>query len=108
MGNAPASPMPKINRITIMAVALHASAVKEVNRLHQQTISERALRGPMRSPSQPPGIWKMEYAQRKLAKMAPMVTRRIQIPAVIEGIVVDSTTRSIYVIMYAATVRPRT
>ena len=38
--------------------AVEQNAVKQVNALHQQTTSDSARRGPILSPSQPPGIWK--------------------------------------------------
>ena len=57
MGNAPASPKPKKTWITIIDVALQASAVSAVNALHQLTTSVSARRAPMVSPSQPPGTW---------------------------------------------------
>ena len=56
IGNAPASPTPNRKRKTAIDTALQASAVTEVKTLHQVTISVSARRGPMRSPSQPPGI----------------------------------------------------
>ena len=56
MGNAPASPKPNSARHAIMDAAFHASAVAEVKIDHQVTIRASALRGPIRSPSQPPGI----------------------------------------------------
>ena len=56
IGNAPASPTPKKNRKPAIEVALQASAVADVKIDHHVTISASARRGPMRSPSQPPGI----------------------------------------------------
>ena len=57
IGNAPASPMPKRKRQTAMDSALQVRAVAEVKRLHQVTMKASARRGPIRSPSHPPGIW---------------------------------------------------
>ena len=60
IGNAPASPTPKRNRQIPMLTAPTITAVSDVNALHHSTISVNARRGPKRSPSQPPGIWKKE------------------------------------------------
>jgi len=52
--------MPNMNRIAMRETVFQASAVNEVKKLHQVTMMARARRGPIRSPSQPPGIWKSE------------------------------------------------
>jgi hypothetical protein len=57
-GNAPASPAPNKARTVINDVALHTHPVAAVNSDHQITIRISTRRGPIRSPSQPPGISK--------------------------------------------------
>ena len=56
IGKDPASPIPNRKRIKAIEAALQANTVAQVNRDHQLTMSVIARRGPMRSPSQPPGI----------------------------------------------------
>ena len=56
LGKAPASPAPNSARIAISDVAPHAQPVAAVNSDHQRTIRSRTRRGPILSPSQPPGI----------------------------------------------------
>ena len=57
IGKAPASPMPNRKRMTIIEVAFHDTTVRAVKVDHHSTTPASALRGPNRSPSQPPGIW---------------------------------------------------
>ena len=56
LGNAPASPAPNSARIAISDAALQAQPVAAVKNDHQRTIRMRTRRGPILSPSQPPGI----------------------------------------------------
>jgi hypothetical protein len=55
-GNAPASPAPKRALMVISEAALHAQPVAAVNSDHHNTIRSSTRRGPILSPSQPPGI----------------------------------------------------
>src|ERR1700733_1041115 len=57
IGNAPASPAPKMKRIASSDVAFQPAAVSEVKTLHQLTMIVNARRGPILSPSHPPGTW---------------------------------------------------
>ncbi len=41
----------------IITVAFQAAAVRDVNTLHQVTMIASARRGPILSPSNPPGTW---------------------------------------------------
>src|SRR5437762_12727608 len=56
LGKQPASPIPKQNRQSTREIALHAQPVAAVKTDHMTTTRIRTLRGPIRSPSQPPGI----------------------------------------------------
>src|SRR5215475_1136457 len=56
IGKAPASPTPNRKRIVAMDIAPHAAAVSEVKSDHHVTMMEKARRGPIQSPNQPPGI----------------------------------------------------
>ena len=62
-GNAPASPAPKSPRVIASDHPFHAQPVAAVKKDHHSTIRISTRRGPMRSPSQPPGISKTAYAQ---------------------------------------------
>jgi hypothetical protein len=55
-------------------VAFQQNAVAQVKKLHQQTMRLSARRGPMRSPSQPPGIWNRAYPQLKADRIQAVVT----------------------------------
>ncbi len=55
-GKQPASPTPKRNRETTSDARFHAQPVAMVNSDHIDTTRISTRRGPMRSPSQPPGI----------------------------------------------------
>ena len=74
-GKAPASPAPNSARMTIREVAFQAQPVAAVKRDHQTTIRMSTRRGPMRSPSQPPGISKSAYAHANAASTHPCWTR---------------------------------
>ena len=63
LGNAPASPAPKKNRIATRDVSPRAVPVSMVNADHQSAIRVSTRRGPYTSPSQPDGISKSEYAR---------------------------------------------
>ena len=56
-----------------MEAAFQASVVREVNILHQVTITASARRGPILSPNQAPGSWNSVKPQRKLESIQPMV-----------------------------------
>src|SRR5262245_61262239 len=55
-GKHPASPMPKKKRHTTSETKFHAHPVNAVNADHMMTTRMSTLRGPILSPSQPPGI----------------------------------------------------
>src|SRR5204862_7913180 len=61
-GKHPASPAPKRNRKMTSETILKAHPVAAVNADHITTTRMRTFRGPMMSPSQPPGISKSAYA----------------------------------------------
>ena len=54
-GNAPASPAPNSARMATSDETFQAQPVAAVKKDHQRTMRIRTRRGPMRSPSQPPG-----------------------------------------------------
>ncbi len=56
LGKQPASPAPKSSCTTISEAKPHTRPVSTVNTDHSSTTRVSALRAPMRSPSQPPGI----------------------------------------------------
>src|SRR4051812_28263480 len=94
IGNAPASPMPNRKRQAIMEPALHMPINEAQKMDHHATIPASARRGPKRSPSQPPGIWKIEYAHRNAPSIQPMVTTENPNSFWIEGTADEITTRS--------------
>ena len=55
-GNAPASPAPKSARVKMSDEGFHTQPVAAVKNDHQMTIRMRTRRGPILSPSHPPGI----------------------------------------------------
>ena len=57
-GKQPASPMPKQNRAMTREAKFQTYPVAAVKTDHMITTRSKALRGPMRSPSQPPGTSK--------------------------------------------------
>src|SRR4051812_14958521 len=57
-GKQPASPAPKRKRVTNKVQRLRTHPVAAVKNDHQRTTRIRTLRGPILSPSQPPGISK--------------------------------------------------
>ena len=59
IGNDPASPIPNRKRHTIIEPADQVAAVAAVKTDHHNTTPVSARRGPNRSPSHPPGIWKI-------------------------------------------------
>lgn len=63
LGKAPASPTPNRKRMAISDQNPVASPVAIVKPDHQTTIRVSTARGPMRSPSQPPGTSKIAYAR---------------------------------------------
>src|SRR6202453_3327375 len=95
IGKAPASPIPKRKRINAIDPALQASTVAQVNRDHHVTMSVSARRGPIRSPSQPPGIWKIAYAHWNELRIHPMVTMEKPNSFWMDGTAEEMTTRSI-------------
>src|ERR1044071_9576538 len=58
LGKQPASPAPKRKRVTTSELKLRTHPVAAVKKDHQRTTRIRTLRGPILSPSQPPGISK--------------------------------------------------
>src|SRR5258706_16091718 len=58
LGKQPASPAPKRKRVINSEAAFHAHPVAAVKNDHQSTTRISTLRGPILSPSQPPGISK--------------------------------------------------
>src|SRR6266545_3264380 len=56
LGKQPASPAPKRKRVTKSETRFHAQPVAAVKNDHQMTTRINTLRGPILSPSQPPGI----------------------------------------------------
>src|SRR5579862_1986929 len=108
IGNAPASPIPNRNRTVAIDPAIHAIAVIDVNTDHHATIRVSARRGPIRSPSHPPGIWNSAYAQLNAEITQPIVIMSKPSSLRIVGTADEIDTRSMYVIMYAATVSART
>src|SRR5678816_3413539 len=56
LGKQPASPAPKKKRVTSNDARFHAQPVADVKSDHQTTTRINTLRGPILSPSQPPGI----------------------------------------------------
>src|ERR1043166_2603434 len=67
-GKHPASPMPKRNRQSTSEAAFHAQPVAAVNADHMSTTRISTLRGPMKSPSHPPGISNRAYAKPNAPK----------------------------------------
>src|SRR5688572_22541487 len=61
LGKQPASPAPKRNRHTTIDVKFQAAPVAAVKMDHITTTFISTLRGPNRSPIQPPGISKSAY-----------------------------------------------
>src|SRR5207249_9516678 len=57
-GKQPASPTPKMNRAISRDTKFHTHPVAAVKQDHITTTRMRTLRGPIQSPSQPPGISK--------------------------------------------------
>src|SRR6185503_6784590 len=68
LGKQPASPIPKKNRQTTSEARFHAQPVAAVNTDHMTTTRISTLRGPITSPSQPPGISNSAYAQANAEK----------------------------------------
>ena len=58
LGKAPASPAPKRNCVTRSEARFQTRPVAAVKRDQRSTTRISTLRGPIRSPSQPPGISK--------------------------------------------------
>src|SRR5436190_1908920 len=74
LGKQPASPAPNRNRITSSDTRFQAQPVAAVKNDHQNTTRMSTLRGPILSPSQPPGISNRAYAQANAAKAQPICT----------------------------------
>src|SRR5205809_448797 len=73
-GKQPASPAPNKKRVTSSETRLQAQPVAAVKNDHQITTRMSTLRGPILSPSQPPGISNNAYAQANAAKAQPICT----------------------------------
>src|SRR5688572_8805992 len=65
LGKQPASPAPKRKRATTSETRFHAYPVAAVNTDHIITTRISTFRGPIQSPSQPPGISNRPYASEK-------------------------------------------
>src|SRR5579872_3917639 len=65
LGKQPASPAPKSVSVTMSEVALHVEPIAAVKNDHHRTMRISTRRGPMRSPSRPPGISNRAYANTK-------------------------------------------
>src|SRR6185436_17590234 len=72
LGKQPASPAPKQNRVTTNDTRLQAYPVAAVNNDHITTTPISTFRGPIKSPSQPPGISKIAYAREKAENAIPI------------------------------------
>ena len=71
-GKQPASPMPKQNRAMTREARFQTYPVAAVKTDHMITTRINTLRGPIRSPSQPPGISKSAYAQANAENARPI------------------------------------
>ena len=72
LGKQPASPTPNRNRQTTSDIKFQAQPVATVKIDHIPTTRMSTRRGPMRSPSQPPGISNSAYAQPKAVNAYPI------------------------------------
>ena len=64
--------MPKQNRAMTREARFQTYPVATVNTDHMITTRIKTLRGPIRSPSQPPGISKSAYAQANAENAKPI------------------------------------
>ena len=71
-GKQPASPTPNMNRTVAIDQKPVARPVAMVKADHQTTIRVMTARGPIRSPSQPPGTSKIRYASEKADMTVPI------------------------------------
>ncbi len=78
--------------------AFQAHPVAAVNSDHQMTIRISTRRGPIRSPSQPPGISKTAYAHPNTASAHAICVPDKPRSRLIDGAATAIDTRSIYVI----------
>src|SRR5579863_7251374 len=100
VGNAPASPTPSEKRIPQKEEKPNARVVRKAMTVRYVMIAERTLRGPKRSPNQPPGTWNREYDQMKALKIIPIVTLLKPYSLLMSGAVLAMLTRSRYVMRY--------
>src|SRR5436190_4329581 len=71
LGKQPASPMPKKNLVATNEAKFQTHPVAAVKTDHMITTRISTLRGPIQSPSQPPGISKSAYAQANAENASP-------------------------------------
>jgi hypothetical protein len=107
-GKHPASPTPNRNRHTTIDTKFQAAPVAAVNSDHITTTFINTLRGPNRSPIQPPGISNSAYEIVNAEKTQPIWVSskprsRRMFPAAWE-----MQTRSMYVMIASTTTKPRT
>ena len=89
--------MPNRNLHTTRDARLHAPPVSAVKNDHITTTRMSTLRGPMRSPSQPPGISNSAYAQPNAVNAMPIWIFVSPSPSRIAGAACEMHTRSRYV-----------
>ena len=73
-GKHPASPAPKSARATTSETKFQTQPVAAVKIDHQITMRISTRRGPIRSPSHPPGISKSAYAHENTENAHPICT----------------------------------
>ncbi len=108
LGNAPASPAPKANRIASSAHKLVAQPVSAVKTLHQSTTRTSTRLGPSRSPSQPVGTSNIMYESVKALKTKAICRLSRSSAWLIGPAACDMQTRSRYVIDANAAKPPST
>jgi hypothetical protein len=96
-GNAPPSAKPTPKRATASPTADAGTAVNAVLNAHNSPIPDNALRGPIRSANQPPGIWSSVYGTLKAEKISPIKAGPMPSSVLMVGAAIEMFTRSIYV-----------
>ncbi len=94
LGKQPASPAPKRKRVTHIEVKFHIQPVAAVKNDHQSTMRSRTRRGPIQSPSQPPGISNRAYPKAKAEKISPICSWLNPRSRLISGAAWEIATRS--------------
>src|SRR5207302_10506802 len=107
-GKQPASPAPKKNRAMIREARFQTYPVAAVKTDHRITTRSNTLRGPIRSPSQPPGISKSAYAQANAENAKPIWPAVRPSSSCMKGAAWEMHTRSTYVIIASVTAKRRT